>query len=157
MTSGANAFSWRYRGHTPTFEEFCNSFQVGVLVDFVAFDSNIPVGCCLMYNYDGHTRHACIAAIVSPNLIGTAIRPESVAALCWHAFRTWDLRKIYAEVPSFILFGVAPDGEIDSAPLYKFSIEGQLTNHYSIAGEYVDIFIVATERLAWNQRPPADE
>ena len=141
----SNAHRWRFRGRTPAFPEFSQSLGVGSLVEFVfaSVDRNALVSYCSAYNYDPVAHHATFAVqrLDYDERFDTAVI-ESVALLLNYLFATFNLRKVFAEVPEYNLpvFGIV-DG--------VFEVEGARRDFYWHAGRYWEEITISTTCDAW--------
>jgi hypothetical protein len=147
-TQGEAAMRWRYRGHTPSPEQWLATLWNGVLAQFLVISkrTNEPQGLLYAYNTSQQDRHTYFAALKfnlqerSPLMIlGTAIFVE-------YLFKCWDFKTLYMEVPAF-------NFEQFSSGLGKyFTIEGRLRDNYICAGRWWDLLILAIRRDDWDHR-----
>lgn len=154
-TSDELTMSWRFRGRNPGFDEFVGTFNHGVLIDFVACSEDAIEAYAVLYNHDVLNRFAYVAAIVSSQRKGTRMGRAVLGDILGVAFRLWDLRKVYAEVPDFIAEAVELTVESHSS-LAPFAVEGVLKEHYFIDGRYRHLHIVSATREAWEAHNPRE-
>ncbi|MDT3440822.1 GNAT family N-acetyltransferase [Pseudofrankia sp. BMG5.37] len=130
---------WKFRGFVPDFENFCAGFKAGALVQFavISNETRQPVGQVVCYNCDHVQRFAFFAALFVPELVGTGIPVEASDVFVRYLFATWDLRKIYMEVPAFNF------GSFSSGEGRQFEVEGILKNHSYYAGRHWDQYVLA--------------
>lgn len=140
-----NAHRWRFRGRTVSFPEFSQSLGVGSLAEFVfaATDSNALVAYCSAYNYDPVARHATFAVqrVAHDERFDTVVI-ESTALFLNYLFNTFNVRKVFAEIPAynFAVFGLVRD---------VFQMEGRKADYHWHAGQYWDEVAISTSREAW--------
>ena len=140
--------TWRYRGSTPSPDDFVRSLWSGVLCQFIAERrrDRSPVGLLSAYNVNHRHRWCYVAFMAFPEFRGTGLLFEGVGAFIDYLFRTWDLRKLYAEVLSWNL------GQFSSALGRFVTEEARLIDHEWHDGIYVDLHVLAIRRDDWNQR-----
>jgi hypothetical protein len=138
-------FRWRYRGATPSPQEFRAQLHAGVLAQFVVegIDDGRAHGLVCAYDARFEERRASIALV----RIGTPVDGgevlEGLALFIDHLFATWDLRKLQAEVPGF-----NADSLVD--PLSPFlTVEGRLVDSCFAQGRAWDLLIIAIWRDVW--------
>jgi RimJ/RimL family protein N-acetyltransferase len=133
-------YLWRFRGGTPSFNQFVQSLEAGVLCQFVvtARDNNTPVGLVVAYNADLRNRFCYVAACLSPHLILSGVGVEAVLLVMRYVFHCWEFRKIYIEAPD-LNFDQYRGGE----SLGLFTEEGRLRDHTYMGGRYWDMHILA--------------
>lgn len=141
-------FRWRYRGHTPSPEQFVANLWEGVLAQFVVVSRGLPgspVG--LVVLYEANTRHGhCKLGVTSG--VGNdrlGLMAEGAALLIEYAFGIWPFTKLYAEIPGFNLPSLA--SITDSG----FVEEGRLERHEWHCGEGYALHIFALYRDRWEE------
>lgn len=141
----AIAFRWRYRGHTPSFEEFSQSMKQGVLAHFVveSVDGEFA-GYVVAYNADHRHGIVYLAVMMRPDLRGVAWPVEGAILFIDYIFTVWNLRKVYAETLSFNF------AQFSSWSGRAFDVQGVLTDHEYYDGSYWDLYVLATTRDQWN-------
>lgn len=150
--SGPNAMRWRYRGQIPAFELFVQQLHADVLCQFIVRLEGEPAGLVVAYNADLRNGHCYVAAVVEPVQVGHGFGAAGLEALCAYVFRTWNFRKVYAEVPSFILEPMSED--LHKLPMLDqaFEIEGCLRQHLYVDGAYWDMYLVSMDRGHFSTR-----
>ncbi len=140
-----NSYRWRYRGQTISFREFSESLSQGVLAQFAFASTNNSglVAFCSSYNYDPAAQH-CSFAVQRLDFEDTADTAviESAGLFLNYLFRTFNLRKVFAEIPEYNMpaFGVLPD---------VFEIEGRRGDFYWHAGRFWAEVTISTARDVW--------
>lgn len=145
-TSAPLIETWRLRGVTPSPEEFVQFLWDAVLVQFVVDTGDGDfVGLVTAYKANFRNGHAYIAAIADPEYQRSGIVVEATALLVNYLFRNWELRKVYAEVleVNYTQF------EMGSRTI--FDVEGRLTEHEYVGGDYQDLLVLAVTREKWKE------
>ncbi len=144
---------WRWRGHTPTLEEFGRSISAGVLSQFVVVrvPRLEPIGHLTAYAADLSDGYAYVALLMAPEVQGTGMGAEAMVVFARHLFASWNLRKLYLEVPEFNLAAFA-------SILRRLAVEeGRLRQHRFWDGRFHDQVVLAVyrERFSeWLARSP---
>lgn len=154
-TSGSHLTRYRLRGATPSPEQFRQALWDRVLAQFVVVGDGRVLGLVSAFQADFRNGHVHIAVVARPEAPpGTGL--EGTALLVEHLFSEFDLRKVYAEV-------MAPNGDAFASGTGRlFVIEGRLTEHEYLDGEYHDMLVMAITRERWAAHvdgilgPPAD-
>jgi hypothetical protein len=95
------------------------------------------------FQADLRNRHCHIAVVARPDAPPGA-GMEGTALLIEHLFAEFDLRKVYAEV-------MAPNGDAFASGTERlFVVEGRLTDHEFLDGEYHDMLVMAISRDRWD-------
>ncbi len=149
------AWRWRYGGAIPSYDEFIRTFEAGVLTQLVAtrLGHDEPVGLVAVYNANPMNKHAYLAAVVEPCLVGSGAGAEAVALFCGYVFDVWDFEKLYLELPEYNLKQFA------SGLDRYLKLEGRLGGHSWYGGRRWDQLILAIYRddfVCW-QGAPAGE
>lgn len=156
-TTGSHLTRYRLRGATPSPEAFRQALWDRVLAQFVIAAADKVVGLVSAFQADMRNRHAHIAVVAHPEA-PPGVGMEGTALLIEHLFTEFDLRKVYAEV-------MAPNGETFLSGAGRvFEVEGRLTAHEYLDGQYHDMLVMAISRERWSAhvdrllgpRPPAN-
>ena len=145
-TTGELAARWRFRGATPGPQEWMERTFAGVLAQYLVFvrAANAPVG--LVTAYEAHFEHGT-AKVAAARFGADAQRSPAmvpaVALLIRHVLTSWNLRKLYMDVPEYNL------PQFDSLIGPYFGEEGRLVDHLFYGGAYWDHVILALYRDAW--------
>ena len=139
---------WRFRGTTPSPEEWARSIWQMVLAQFVVVRVNDhePIGLVMVYKPSFQDKHAYLGAARfnlrerSPLMVlGTALFVEYV-------FTCWDFHKLYLELPEYNLSQFAQG--LDRL----FVVEGRLREHFWYDGGLWDEVILALYRTTWREQ-----
>ena len=141
------AYRWRYRGSTPSPEQFAGELWQGVLCQYlvVRTDGGAPVGLVSAYQADLANRTGYVALLGDKGHDASGLMLESALVFVTHLFRTWDFRQLYAEVPGYTLDAFA------SGVGRYFQEEGRLVDHSYHAGRFWDLHILAIHRADWQK------
>jgi hypothetical protein len=141
----SNAYRWRYRGRTPSMDEFVGGLSAGSLAEFVfaRSDSNQLGAYCVAYEHDANAGH-CAFAVQRLNFdrsFDTCVI-ESVGLFLNYLFETFALRKVFAHIPeyNFPSFGLLPD---------VFAREGERSDYYWHGGRFWSEITISTTREDW--------
>jgi len=98
-----SGFRWRYGGGVPPFEVFEKNLWTGVQIQFVIGDraTRNPIGFVQLYNVDHIQRFGYLGAILARQVQGVGIGMEGIVLFLRYVFATWDIRKLYLEMPEF--------------------------------------------------------
>ncbi len=144
-TSPAVSYRWRYRGATPSPDQFAHELWQGVLAQFllVKRDSGVPVGLQTAYQADLANRTCYFALLGDMSGPSSGLMLEGALLFVTYLFHTWDFRQIYAEVPGYTMDAMA------SGMGRYFEEEGRLRDHSFHAGRFWDLHLLAIHREAW--------
>lgn len=145
-TTGRALTTWRFRGQTPSFEQFMQALWQGVFVQFVAErrDSTEPIAHVAAYNPEFRNGVVYLAIIVREDFEGQGWSLEPAILLIDYLFDSFSFRKIYMESFEFNFAHFA------SGSAELFEIEGCLLNYEYHGGEYWHKYILALDREQWN-------
>lgn len=146
-TAGENSYRWRYRGTTPSPEAFARQLWDGILAQYLAMTTQgKPVGLVGLYNTNPFSGYSYIYALSDPSLAGQGRTMEAAILLLDYAFRNWNLRKIYFELPEFNL------AQLRSAVGKYLVEEGRLIDHEVFGGRSWDLITLALYREVFVER-----
>lgn len=134
-----SGYRWRFGGTVPTKAQFEGTLWSGVLSQFVVMGDGgaTPRGFVVAYNADLHSGVAYLGAIMDPAAQATGLGVEAVALFTNFLFMTWNLRKIYFEVPEYNMEWIVNSvGSI-------LTEEGRLRGHSYYARRWWDKIILA--------------
>jgi RimJ/RimL family protein N-acetyltransferase len=141
------SFRWRYRGATPSMQEFVAQVSQGILSQFMVerLSDRRAIGLVSCYNARTDLGWAYLAftRVSTPTAAGGAEMMEGGFLFITFLFRNWSFRKLYAEVP-----GWNWDQFASGAGAF-FTVEGVLTDHEYFDGRFWDQRIVALDRGRW--------
>lgn len=142
--------TWRFRGHTPSPEEFPGLLWSGVLTQFAVAPRDHPGAICGLvqgFNHDPGNRFAYLGVVVDPmEQRRTTAAAEGIVLLLAHLFDAFDLRKINIETTEVATAGILRMAE--TWPMV--SVEGVLRDSHFHAGHFVDLYILAVDRESFN-------
>lgn len=141
-TNEENGFRWLLAGMVPPAEAFEQNLWKGVLAQFVVIvrSSSAPIGIVIAYNAEMNHGFAYLGADFAPNVQGIGIAIEAVELFVDFVFATYNLRKLYMEVPEY------------NRPSMAHGIggilreEGVLREHTYFRGQYWDRHMLALYR-----------
>ena len=148
-TSSELSYRWRYRNQVPRYEAFVQQLDVDVLAQFVVrhLPDDAPVGHVVAYGPDLPNGYASVAGIFGTDVLGLHIGAEALSVFIDHLFGTWDLAKLYAEVPEFVHETIA------HRLVEPSELEARFRRHVYFGGRHWDLLVFAVTRAAW---PGAD-
>jgi hypothetical protein len=137
-------FRWRYRGTTPSPEQWVQGLWSGVLAQYLVVDrrGDRPVGLVFVHGPNFQDGYAHLAAArLSPGrspamIFGTGLFLEYV-------FTMWNFRKLYLDTLEFNYRAFA------SGLGSLFEIEARLREHCYFDGKYWDQLTLAIYRNTW--------
>jgi len=143
--SEQNNARWRYRGSTPSPEQFVTDLWSGVQAQFIIEtpEPRTRAGLVVAYNADQANGTVYLAALID-NAYHRKVWPlEGVLLFVDYLFQNWNFRKVYAETPEFSAMHFA------SGTGKFFEEEGRLRQHQFFQGRYWDYIIYALRREHW--------
>lgn len=151
MMSVAESHSrWRFRGSTPSPEEFRSLLWRGVVAQFVVVrrSTSETMGLLTAFDADFANGTAHLAALYDIKVQGLGWPMEGYLVFLDYVFSNsnWPFRKLYAES---IDFNAATFGRGMSK---YFVEEGRLRGHEYFNGKYWDVVITALYRRSWEER-----
>jgi hypothetical protein len=146
-SAGDLSIRWRFRGATPSPEQWLQSIWGGTLAQFLVVErrGDQPKGVVALYRVNFQHGHGALAAArltdeTSPVMV------LGIALFLRYVFTCWNLRKLYMEVPEFNYPQMA------SGLGRLFEVEGKLRDHTFYDGQYWDELVLAVYRDAWLER-----
>lgn len=135
-------FRWRLRGASTSVDDFQRMLYGGTLVHFIAerSDTGKPQGIVAAYDARFNARSCYLAFQRTTDYPGVSEMFEAFILFVDYVFRTWDFRKIYADVPGFNF------SKYCSHPSDMFQIEARLREHDFYNGQWWDLFTIAIYR-----------
>jgi RimJ/RimL family protein N-acetyltransferase len=143
------AWHWRYKGTTPSPDQFIRQLWEGVAAQYVVeprSDHPAPQGLVCVYNMNSLSRFAYHSLVMAPDS-RPGLGMEASIILLESAFRSFGLRKIYMEVPGYNLDSF--ESSIRRGYLVE---EGRLIRHELLGGTYHDLHILALYRETFYER-----
>jgi RimJ/RimL family protein N-acetyltransferase len=128
-------FQWRFRGTTPSYDEFLRQLNPGVLCQFVVSPLGSQELLGLVAAYDADFRHRfCRAAVVMhPRLHRRGLGLEAFLGLARYVYYGWDFRMIIMDTVG-IAFATFASGEQAG----YFTVEGRVKDQFFYGGRYWD-------------------
>ncbi len=147
-TDEKTGFRWRLTGSVPPPDSFQRDLWKGVFSQFVILErrTSQPIGTVMAYNVELHHGFGFLAAAVIPQAQGTGIAIEATDLFMGWLFMTYDLRKIYLEVPEFNI------SQISNGVDGLLVEEGCLREHMYYGGRHWDRYIFAIYRSEYLSR-----
>jgi RimJ/RimL family protein N-acetyltransferase len=141
---------WRYRGMTPSFEQFVGQLHENVLVQFLVEhrETQQRIGHVLAFDADLRNGWCHIAMIIDPMLKKMGWALEAGTLFVNYLFTGWNLRKLYGLTPEFSF------NDIASGTGNWFREEGRLRDHEWHNGRYWDTVMLALWRSDWEGYGP---
>lgn len=144
------ASPWRSRAASSDPETFGASLWDRVLTQHLVLESagGAPIGVLTAYAADFETGTARVAATLDRSVHGEGWPLEAMALFVNHLFRTWPLRKLYAEVLPHVAesFASGIGGIVRE--------EGCLVAHAFVAGTWSDVHVLSLFRSGWESEAP---
>jgi hypothetical protein len=143
--AGDLAVRWRFRGSTPSPEEWHQRTWSGVLAQFVvvARSSGRPNGLVTCYQPNFQDGYANLAAVRFGGAVRTPVLMLGLALFVDYVFSIWDFHKLYMEAPDFNV------AQFASGLGTYFEEEGRLRRHLYIGHARHDQLILALHRDNW--------
>ena len=144
-TSTELSYRWRYRNQIPRYEAFVQQLDHDVLTQFVVrhLPDDRPLGHVVAYGPDLPNGYASIAGIFATEVRGLHMGAEALSVFIDHLFATWNLAKLYAEVPEFV------HETIRDRLVEPFELEARFRNHLYFGGRHWDLLVFAVTRGQW--------
>lgn len=140
-----NRGSWRFRGSTPSPEQYLEQVWDGTLCQFIVVASNPtrPIGFVQCYNAQFRDGHASVSLLAfADDLVARTQFLIGVAQFLGEVFREFPFRKVYFEVSGFNVDRM-------SGVIKLLMHEGSLAEHTFRDGRYwpLEIFSITREEL----------
>lgn len=138
---------WRYRGATPSPEQWAQGTWGGVLAQFLVLgrQEGRPVGIVSAFQPSFQDGHAHIAAAKFDLRRRSPLMMLGFAVFVQYVFACWNLRKLYMELPAYNFEQFA------SGEGRFFTVEGRFRDHFFLAGRYWDQLHLAIHRDQWRE------
>lgn len=137
---------WRFRGATPSPEDFREMLWRGVLTQFVICrkTSETPIGLITAFDVDYTNNVVHLALLLDRTVRRTGWPLEAAIVFVNYLFEHWAFRKIYVESVEY-----AARWFRRAATRRLFVEEGCLSDHEWFAGRYWDVHLLALHRERW--------
>jgi RimJ/RimL family protein N-acetyltransferase len=141
-TNEENGFRWLLAGMVPPADVFQQNLWKGVMTQFVVVvrSNSAPIGVVIAYNPEINHGFAYLGADFAPHVQGAGIAIEAVELFVEYMFSTYNLRKLYLEVPEYNL------GAMVNGVGGILREEGILREHTYYRGRYWDRHLLALYR-----------
>jgi len=140
---------WRFRGTTPTFEEWVQRSQ-GTLAQFLVITSakHQAIGIVVAYGHSFQDQHVYVAIASLQPAARSPLLMLGSAMFIQYVFRVWNFRKMYFELPAYNL------SQFAYAERHLLVQEARLREHVYYDGKFWDKVILALYRTTWEGRAP---
>jgi len=135
-------YRWRFGGAVPTLEVFEQNLWANVLAQFTVVErrSGSLIGMVVAYNADLTQGHVYVGGVMTSGVQRTGLGIEAFHVFSRYLFGTWNLRKLYFDVPEYnVEFLASGIGNI-------LKEEGRFRQHTYYGGRYWDRFVFALYR-----------
>jgi len=149
-TAPETAYKWRFRGSSPSPEQFSGQLWADVLSQRIVVqrEAGTPIGLVVCHSPNLVDAWAYLAALASPRYESTGAMVEGAALFIDEIFRNWNFRKLYMEAPEFNV------DQVRSGLGKWFHEEGRLKAHHFYDGKYHDQLLLALYRDEYEQAAP---
>lgn len=142
------AYRWRYRGATPSPEEFQQQLWRNVLAQFVVEGVGPqggwrPIGHVAAFDPSHRDRWVHLAGIASADVLGTGLLAEAACVLVDYLFTHWAFEKIYLSIVEYNL------PQFASGMGRGMRQEGRLRRHCFYDGRFWDMVLCSIFREDW--------
>lgn len=144
-TSSEMAARWKYRGATPSPEQWAQGLWNGTLAQFLIISraDETPVGIVSAFQPSFQDGHAHVAAAKFDLRRRSPLMMLGFAMFVEYVFACWDLHKLYLELPEYNYEQFA------SGEGRYFEIEGRRRDHFFLARRRWDQILLAIFRDEW--------
>ena len=142
------AWRWRYRGHTPSPEQFQQNLFAGITAQFIVehLPTGKPIGHVQAFDANDRNESCHFSILLDPSLDRVGWTMEALLLFLDYLFTVFNFRKLYAEVPEFNF------RKLYAGAQRYAKIEGRLREHEWHAGRYWDLYFVAVYRDDWAEQ-----
>lgn len=142
-TEPQQSYRWRYRGRTPSPDEFQRTLFGGVVAQFMVEDhAGHPIGLVVAYDEDPGAGH-CQIGFIRCTAASAGSMVEAMGLFINYVLRTFNYRKLFADLPEYNL------GLIDGMAGELVKTEGRLTDYFWHGGRYWDRCFISINRSDW--------
>lgn len=140
-------YRWRFRGATPTPEQWAQDGTTALLqLLVVRTRDHLPLGVTAVYGHNFQDGHANLGVAAFNTDRSSALFMLGTALFIQYTFDCWAFRKLYLEVPEF---NMAP---LSSSVGKLFVEEGRMPEHLYYGGRYWSKIVLAIYRKDWDAR-----
>lgn len=136
--------AWRFRGATPSPEQWAQTTWAGTVARFLVISrlTNAPVGVVAAHQASFQDGHAHISGARFEDS-RSPLMVLGMVLFVDYVFTCWNFRKLYMEVPEYNF------PQIASGLDRVFQLEGRLKDHTFLAGRHWDHLYLALYRESW--------
>jgi hypothetical protein len=141
------AFRWRFRGATPSPEQWTQSLWRDVLAQHMVVGrrSGRPLGLVMAYRASFQDRHAFVGVASFGSQDRSPLTMLGFGMFIEYVFTCWDFQKLYLQTPEFNYH------QFSSGVGRYFELEGRFRNHSFFRGRYWDYLTLAIYRDKWSE------
>ncbi len=141
---GTAAQTYRFRGTTPSPDQFTRLLWEGVLAQFCVEPKELrrPIGLVTLYGADLRSGHVKVSGILDEEFSGHRA-VEAFELVIDFAFRSFPIRKVYGESPEYNVRSFRTVFDVVAVE------EGRLVAHEYLNGKYYDFVHLAIYRDRW--------
>jgi hypothetical protein len=138
---------WRFRGATPSMEQWVQSGGAQ-FAQFVVIRSSdhVRLGTTTLYQQNFQDEHAYFALASFTGAKRNPLLMLGAALFIQYVFTCWNFRKLYMELPEYNL------AQFESGVGTLFELEARLREHMYFDGRFWDKVILALYRRTWEER-----
>ena len=147
-TTGEVAIRWRFRGTTPSPEQWAASIWHSALAQFLVVRTrdHAPIGITHVYRHSFQDQHAYLGAAGLQPRARSPLLLLGVGLFIEYVFSCWNFQKLYLEVPEY-------NAQLLGSGIGRlFQLEGRLRRHSYYDGQRWDQLILALYREDWKPR-----
>jgi hypothetical protein len=139
--------SWRFRGTTPSPEQWSRTLWNDVLAQYLVMTprSEMPIGLVLAYKPNFHDQHAYLAALRFDVRKKSPLMILGVGMFLRYLFTCWNFRKLYLDTAEYNY------AEFASGLGRYFELEARLRQHFFFGGRHWDQLTLAIYRETWEE------
>ena len=147
----AVAANWRYRGPTPSPNQFARDLWDQTLTHFVVERKFNRQRFGYVQAFDASMRNGWVHAgvMLDPTLVRSAWGFECVPLFLNYLFTMWNFQHVYAAAGQPV-FDLCASGEST-----WFRVEGRLRDHEIVNDQFRDVVMIAVARADWERFGPA--
>jgi RimJ/RimL family protein N-acetyltransferase len=137
------SYLWKYRGATPSYEDFVRTLFPGVICQFIVspLEGRDILGLVVAYNADLRNGYCYGALVMAPKYMNTGLGGEAFALFCNYVFQIWSIRKMYLETLEYQ--SERFEGAVKAGLIRE---EGRLREHAFFGDRFWDQLILAVWR-----------
>jgi hypothetical protein len=139
------AFRWRFRGSTPSPEQWAQTLWRGVIAQYLVVSpgQERPSGLVLAYNANFQDQYAYVAVARFEAQKRSPVMMLGFGMFIHYVFTCWPFRKLYLESSAYNY------DQFASGVGRYFEVEGRLRSHSFFGGQYWDQLTLAIYREPW--------